>query len=63
MLVTQDAEGISIDFGDISDEAFRAALEYGADCFDGWDGEPRVFLAALHYIIDEIVSEAMGPTQ
>jgi hypothetical protein len=63
MLVTQDAEGISIDLGDMDEDEMIAAIEHFQECLEGWDGEPKVLIAAVIRIIDEIVSEAMGPTQ
>jgi hypothetical protein len=63
MLVTQDAEGTHIDFGAMDEDEFIAALEHFEECLEGWDGEPKVLIAAVIRIIDEIVSEAMGPTQ
>lgn len=63
MLVTQDSEGVSIDFGEMDEDEFIAALEHFEECLDGWDGEPRVLIAACIRIIDMIVSDAMGPTQ
>jgi hypothetical protein len=63
MLVTQDAEGISIDFGDMDEDELCDALEHFEECLEGWSGDPRVLIAAVIRVIDEIVSEAMGPTQ
>jgi hypothetical protein len=63
MLVTHEADGISIDFGDMDEDEFCDALEHFEECLAGWHGDPRVLIAAVIRVIDEIVTEAIGPTQ
>jgi hypothetical protein len=62
MLVTHEADGISIDFGDMDEDEFCDALEHFEECLDGWQGDPRVLLAAIIRVIDEIIEDATKET-
>ena len=63
MLVTQEEHGTAIDFGEIDEDEFIAALEHFEECLEGWPGEPRVLIAAVIRIVSEIVDDAQGPVQ
>jgi hypothetical protein len=63
MLVTQDAEGVHVSFDDMDQAEMERAHDMIDDLMWAWDGTPSVMVAALMERLDEIVSEAMGPTQ